>query len=204
VMGEGGRLLDWESTVGVFTTIKKPKHTTPSALKGLSGGGGGGGGGGGDSSAGGTVHDVGVRGFLPRVNKTAIVSRFNPTLRPASRYMHMASIAKVGDRYLRLALSLFRPPPHPVPSTTRSAECAQSVASSSSCLCNVRHLAAVVRALLLCGRWRSRMSGSKATARNLCASVDLVFACGRLVSTSLVVRSSLRPHSPPASFSSLR
>lgn len=44
------------------------------------------------------MHDVGVRGYLPRVNKTAIVSRFNPTLRPASRYMHMASIAKVGDR----------------------------------------------------------------------------------------------------------
>jgi hypothetical protein len=35
---------------------------------------------------------------LPRVNRTALVSRFNPSARPASRYMHMASIAKVGDR----------------------------------------------------------------------------------------------------------
>ena len=106
-MGDGeGRLLDWESTVGVFTTIKKPKHTTPSALKGLSGSGGGGG----AETAGVAVHDVGVRGFLPRVNKTAIVSRFNPALRPASRYMHMASIAKVGDRYLRGRLA---PPPAP-------------------------------------------------------------------------------------------
>jgi hypothetical protein len=33
-MGEGG-LLDWESTVGVFTTVRKPKHSTPMALKGL-------------------------------------------------------------------------------------------------------------------------------------------------------------------------
>eukprot|EP00976_Prorocentrum_cordatum_P053090 1071016-Prorocentrum_minimum.AAC.6 len=43
-------------------------------------------------------HDVGVRGYLPRVNRTALVSRFNPAARAASRYMHMATIAKVGDR----------------------------------------------------------------------------------------------------------
>eukprot|EP00241_Pyramimonas_parkeae_P021864 CAMPEP_0114291080 /NCGR_PEP_ID=MMETSP0059-20121206/8290_1 /TAXON_ID=36894 /ORGANISM="Pyramimonas parkeae, Strain CCMP726" /LENGTH=239 /DNA_ID=CAMNT_0001412543 /DNA_START=659 /DNA_END=1374 /DNA_ORIENTATION=- len=92
----GGRLLDLEATTQSHRRVAQ-KSAAKNQKRGVGASKGGAGAAGGPPLP---DHDVGVRGYLPRVNHTALVSRFNPALRPASRYMHMASIAKVGDRFV--------------------------------------------------------------------------------------------------------
>ncbi|KAK3232987.1 hypothetical protein CYMTET_56683 [Cymbomonas tetramitiformis] len=91
----GGKLMDLEATVHTKTRRQTNKEKAGKEKSGSSG----------KSSsiskaAPAPDHDIGVRGYLPRVNHTALVSRFHPTARPSSRYMHMATVAKVGDRFV--------------------------------------------------------------------------------------------------------